>query len=68
MESPANDITSSSLLLIDLVKNFRGPDGYIIDVIRRLSRVSTASIDAIPVNTSRDVASLLSKLSTNQLM
>ena len=67
MDSHERDTTSSYLQLINCVKNFRGADSYIIDVIRRMSRLSTEHIESIAVDTPSDVASLLSKISTNRL-
>lgn len=67
MDSQGSNITTSCLQLINSVKNFRGASSYVIDVIRRLSSASASTVSDVVIKTPRDVASLLSKISTNQL-
>ena len=47
MDSQRKDIMSSAEQLISIIKNFRGPDAYVIDTIHKVS--------ALPVKLKTDV-------------
>ena len=67
MDYPENDIMSSYEQLISMIKNFRGPEAYILDTIEKVSALPVKINTNVKLEDTKDVVNLLSDIRLNRI-
>ena len=67
MDYPESDIMSSAEQLISTIKNFKGPDAYVIDAIKKVSALPVKINTNVKLENTKDVVNLLSDIRLNRI-